>query len=237
MFQELAAYQQEIYRVLAGEIRAFAAGGGGLAFAGFVPLGIAFGALHALMPGHGKAVLALYLAGAPGSLMRGLLTALVLALTHVAMAVLIVLLALPLVSAALGAAGRAPLLEDVSRGILGLIGLWMLWRAAFPPRARHPSAEGAGVGLVAGLIPCPLTLFVMTYAVARGAPEAGLAFAAVMLAGVALTLCAVAGASILARQGLMRLVAARPSLIARTMRGLEGGAGALFIAIALLQLR
>lgn len=35
----------------------------------------------------------------------------------------------PLVSVALGSVGRAPLLEDLSRRLLGLIGLWMLSQA------------------------------------------------------------------------------------------------------------
>ncbi|WP_425459635.1 hypothetical protein [Hankyongella ginsenosidimutans] len=34
---------------------------------------------------------------------------------------------------------------------------------------------------MAGLIPCPLTLFVMTFALSRGVPEAGVAFAGVMM--------------------------------------------------------
>tara|TARA_B100000609_G_scaffold89956_1_gene71728 strand:- start:2592 stop:3305 length:714 start_codon:yes stop_codon:yes gene_type:complete len=235
LFQEIVTLQQEIYRVLAGEIRTFAGEGDWLAFASFVPLGIAFGAVHALMPGHSKSVLALYLAGSPADIVRGLATALVLSLTHVGMAVLIVLFALPVVSAVLGSAGRAPLLEDISRGFLGLIGFWMLWRAVRPSRVRHHAAEGMSVGVIAGLVPCPLTLFVMTYAASRGAPEAGLAFAAVMMIGVALTLCAVACASIFARQGIMKLVAAWPLLVERVTRGLEGCVGVMLLLIALLK--
>ena len=233
MFQEIVTLQQEIYGVLAGEIRTFAGEGDWLAFASFVPLGIAFGAVHALMPGHSKSVLALYLAGSPADIVRGLATALVLSLTHVGMAVLIVLFALPVVSAVLGSAGRAPLLEDISRGFLGLIGFWMLWRAFRPPRVRHHAAEGMSVGVIAGLIPCPLTLFIMTYSVSRGAPEVGLVFAAVMMVGVATTLCGVACASIFARQGIMRLVATRPILVERAMRSLEGCAGVTFLALSL----
>ena len=226
MLQEIAALQQEIYRVLAGEIRTFAGEGSWFALAAFVPLGIAFGAVHALMPGHGKSVLALYLAGSPASLARGLATALALSLT---------LFALPVVSFVLGSAGRAPLLEDISRGLLGLIGIWMLYRAVRRPVDRHHAAEGVAVGAIAGLVPCPLTLFVMTYSVSRGAPGAGLAFAAIMMIGVAVTLCFVAWASIFARQGLLTLIAERPALVDRTMRSLEGCAGVVFLAIAVFE--
>ncbi|MEX0408828.1 hypothetical protein ABGN05_24600 [Aquibium sp. LZ166] len=56
----------------------------------------------------------------------GLAVSLVLSFVHVGTSVLIALLSLPLVSVALGSVGRAPLLEDISRGLLGAIGLWML---------------------------------------------------------------------------------------------------------------
>jgi nickel/cobalt transporter (NicO) family protein len=44
---------------------------------------VLFGALHALMPGHGKSVLVSYHLGRPGRLWDGLLTGIVLALSHV----------------------------------------------------------------------------------------------------------------------------------------------------------
>jgi nickel/cobalt exporter len=105
---------------------------------------------------------------------------------------------------ALGSVGRAPLLEDLSRGLLGLIGLWMLWQA-FRGTGHSHGREGSLVGFMAGLIPCPLTLFVMTFAISRGVPQAGVAFAAVMMIGVVLVLAAVALAAVLSRQQLLRL--------------------------------
>jgi ABC-type nickel/cobalt efflux system permease component RcnA len=42
--------------------------------------------------------------------------------------------------------------------------------------------------MMAGQIPCPLTLFVMTIAMYRGVPAAGVLFAMVMMLGVMLTL-------------------------------------------------
>ena len=174
-----------------------------LAFLGFLPMGIFFGAVHALTPGHSKAVLATYLAGSEARIARGLLVSLTLSFTHVTIAVLIAVLSLPLVSIALGSVGRAPLLEDISRGLLGLIGPWMLWRALRHGHHHHKH-EGEAVGVMAGLIPCPLTLFVMTFAIARGVPAAGILFAGTMMIGVAITLSCVAILSILLRERLMR---------------------------------
>ncbi|RUV80638.1 ABC transporter permease, partial [Mesorhizobium sp. M1A.F.Ca.IN.022.07.1.1] len=138
----------------------------------FLPMSVVFGAAHALTPGHSKAVLATYLPGSDAKVARGLLVSITLSITHVTIAVIIAALSLPLVSVALGSVGRAPLLEDVSRGLLGLIGVWMIWRAS--SHGHHLKHEGEAVGFMAGLIPCPLTLFVMTFAMSRGVPVAGL---------------------------------------------------------------
>jgi nickel/cobalt exporter len=79
-----------------------------------MPLGILFGAIHALTPGHGKSVLASYLVGSRLAVMRGLAVAAVLAVTHVGSAVILALLAAPLITRTLGGVGRAPVLELLS---------------------------------------------------------------------------------------------------------------------------
>lgn len=236
MLQDIVSLQREIYQAFADQIRTFAAGGGWAAYFAYLPMGILFGAVHTLTPGHSKAVLATYLTGNPLSLARGLTVSLTLSFTHVVMSVLIALLSLPLVSIALGSVGRTPLLEDISRGLLGLIGLWMLYRAFRRPAHGHDHGEGALVGFMAGLVPCPLTLFVMTFAISRGVPEAGIAFAVTMMAGVALVLATVAAATVLFRQQVMHLIKCRPILFDRITRGVEGGAGLVLTLIALREL-
>lgn len=228
----LAIYelQRHIHATITGYIQDFAAGGGWLAFAALLPMGIVFGALHALTPGHSKAVLAAYVAGSPVGIGRALLTSLALSFTHVTMAVLIAVLSLPLVSVALGSIGRAPALETLSRGLLIAVGLWMIWRSlnGGGPH-RH---EGQAVGFFAGLIPCPLTLFVMTLAMSRGAAEAGIAFAGAMMGGVALTLGAVALLVVGLRVQIGRALVAYPRRFELASRGLEGAAGLALVALA-----
>ncbi|RUY20756.1 ABC transporter permease [Mesorhizobium sp. M7A.F.Ca.US.001.04.1.1] len=230
LFQTLVEFQRTIYLALAEQIKLLSAGGGWLAFMAFLPMGVLFGAAHALTPGHSKAVLATYLAGSEAKVARGLLVSLTLSFTHVTIAVLIAVLSLPLVSIALGSVGRAPLLEDISRGLLGLIGAWMVWRAL--RHRHHHKHEGEVVGVMAGLVPCPLTLFVMTFAIVRGVPVAGLLFAGTMMIGVAITLCSVAVLSILLRESLMHFVESRPRLFDAITRTIEGLAGAALVALA-----
>lgn len=231
LLQELVAIQREIYLAFADRIGNFAETGDWQLLAAYLPMGIVFGAVHALTPGHSKAVLAIYLTGSTATLPRALVVSIALSFTHVTMSVLIALFSLPLVSVALGSVGRAPLLEDLSRGLLGLIGLWMLWQA-FRGTGHTHGREGSLVGFMAGLIPCPLTLFVMTFATSRGVPQAGVAFAAVMMIGVVLVLAAVALAAALFRQQLLRLLAAWPRVVDAVTRTTQVTVGLILVAVA-----
>jgi ABC-type nickel/cobalt efflux system permease component RcnA len=196
-------------------------------------MGIAFGAVHAMTPGHSKSVLATYLTGSSMKARRALLVSMALSFTHVTMAVVIALLALPLVSHSFGNAGSAPLLQAVSRGLLGLIGAWMLWSALFRPAHTHSGQEGIAVGLMAGLIPCPLTLFVMTFAMIHQVAITGILFAITMMIGVGVTLSAFALLSVAFREQLARLLKTRPRLLTATSKTIEAAAGAILLAVAI----
>jgi nickel/cobalt exporter len=230
----LVGLQQWIRAAVTDEMNAFeAARSLGLLLA-MLPLGIVFGAVHAITPGHGKTVLASYLVGSRLGLWWSLGVAGVLSATHVASAVLLALVGAPLLARTITGAGRSDLIEDVSRGLIALIGVWLLVRAI--RGARHPHGEGVVVGFVAGLIPCPLTLFAMVLAISRGIPEAGIAFALAMLIGIALTLSAVAIATALMRDRMALFLERHGGSVARITRGLDAVAGVLLIAIGVAQL-
>lgn len=144
---------------------------------------------------------------------------------------ILALTAAPLITRTLGGAGQAPLLEALSRGMLGLIGLWFLVCAV--RGQAHRRHEGVAVGIIAGLIPCPLTFFAMFLALARGVPEAGLTFALAMFLGVGLTLAVVAGLVILARTWFVIMVANYGVSMQRMSRLLEGLTGAMLVTISI----
>jgi nickel/cobalt transporter (NicO) family protein len=227
--------QRWIYATLTGGVTEFADTRNWAALAAVFPLGILFGAIHALTPGHGKSVLASYLVGSRLAVLRSLAVAGVLALTHVGSAVILALLAAPLINRTLGSGvGRAPALELLSWGMLTLIGLWLLIRAL---RGRgHTHHEGLMVGVIAGLIPCPLTLFVMVYALAHAVPVAGLSFAVAMLLGITLTLSAVTLAVILARDGVIYFLERHGGSIAKLSRLLDAMSGGLLLVIGVVEL-
>jgi nickel/cobalt exporter len=229
----LIAVQGWIRQSITTDLSAFAATRDWAALVLILPLGVVFGAVHALTPGHGKTVLASYLVGSRLAVVRGLGVAGTLALTHVGLAVIIALTAAPLITRTLGGAGQAPILEALSRGMLGLIGLWFLVRAFRGQTHQH--REGLMVGVIAGLIPCPLTLFAMFLALARGVPEAGLTFALSMVLGVGLPLAVVAGLVVLARDWVVTVMASHGASLERLSRLLEGLTGALLVAIGIME--
>ncbi|MEM9629761.1 MAG: ABC transporter permease [Pseudomonadota bacterium] len=197
--------------------------------------GVMFGAIHALTPGHSKTILISYLAGSRHGAVRALAVSSLLATTHVLMAVFIALFASQLMERSLTQAGRAPDLEVLSRSLLIAIGFWLLLRA-FKKRPRHSEREGLSVAITAGLVPCPLTLFVMVLAMSRGIPEAGLMFAASMLAGIAITLGTVAILTVAARKLFVSMMARGGSAIDTVSRILDGLAGSFIVLFAALDL-
>jgi len=165
-----------------------------------------FGAVHALMPGHGKAVLVSYYLGRPSDLRQGLLSGLILALTHVGTAVVLVLTGVVVVSRAFAVGGRAPAFETASATMITLIGVLLLWRALRSPQHVHVR-DGRALAFVTALVPCPLTTFIMTYALVRGVLVLGLVVTTAMAAGMVATIGGFAIASILAREHCVLLLA------------------------------
>jgi nickel/cobalt exporter len=80
-------------------------------------------------------------------------------------------------------------------------------------------------------------LFVMTFAISRNVPEAGVAFAAVMMIAVALVLGAVAVAAVLFRQQLLRLLATRPRAVDAVTRAVQIVAGLVLVVVAATAVR
>ena len=234
MWTLLFDVQRTIYSALTSEITAYSSSRDMAALLAVLPIGIVFGAAHALTPGHSKSVLAAYVLGSGLKPARALLTSFVLSVTHITSAVLLAVVANSLVQRTLVGAGRAPALEWTSRVMLVAIGLWLIYRAI--KSKPHVHGEGVTTGFIAGLIPCPLTLFVMTLALSRGAPEAGLAFLVSMLLGVASILGAVALIFAVARNTLVHLFDQNGVAITRVSRGLDAVAGAALTSIALSEL-
>jgi len=225
--------QQKIRDVLVAEFSRYAAAPEFSLLVWLVPLGIVFGAVHALTPGHSKMVLASYVLGSRLSVLRSLAVSSALAFVHVASALVLALTTAALVKATLGGAGRAPALEIVSGALLAVLGVWLLWRGY--RHRSHLHNEGIVVGAAAGLIPCPLTLFTMFLAQSRGVPEVGVAFAGMMMLGVALTLSLVAMGTVFARERLLAFIEKHGASTTHALNIFDIVTGALLIAAGVLR--
>ena len=164
----------------------------------------AWGALHALSPGHGKAMVAAYLVGARGTARHAVALGATVTLTHTAGVFALGLVALGL--------SEYVLPEDLypwlnlASGLLVLgVGASVL-RKNLRAAARHHHhttittattrrraalvARIVAMGTAAGLIPCPSALVVLLGAIAQGQIALGMVMIVAFSLGLATTLTA-----------------------------------------------
>jgi nickel/cobalt transporter (NicO) family protein len=194
---------------------------------------ILFGAVHALMPGHGKTVLVSYHLGKEARPFEGFLNGAILALTHVGLAVVLVLAGFAVISRAFAYGGRTPQFEFASGVLIVLIGVFLLWRS-LSHRHHAAASDGKALALVTGMVPCPLTTFVLSYALARNILAAGLAVTAAMTIGMIGAIGSIALLAALARNRFMALLARTESLRYRIGMGLEIAGALAVLALGLL---
>lgn len=122
------SFQRDAQNALAGALRALRAGQPG-AVSGFLVLCFTHGFLHALGPGHGKAVIAAYAAASPASLRRLTGLAALSSLAQAAVAVMLVYVAVWLLDGARDRIeGLARLIEPLSFATIAVLGLMLVAR-------------------------------------------------------------------------------------------------------------
>jgi ABC-type nickel/cobalt efflux system permease component RcnA len=209
----------------AGLFEDAAAGEGVLALLLLAALG--WGALHALSPGHGKAMVAAYLVGTRGTARHAVALGATVTVTHT-----IGVFALGLVTLALSQyvlpEDLYPWLTLVSGLLVVVIGAGVLRSRLRARRAAHAhdhhhehdhdvSWRGLiGMGAAAGLIPCPSALVVLLGAISQHEVALGLLLIVAFSAGLAATLTALGLTVVYARRMTtrLRIPAALPALSA-----------------------
>ena len=195
----------------------------------------AYGAVHALGPGHGKFVVVSYFLGREARVMRGVVMAVQIAVVHVIAAIVIVWLADLVLRGGFGLGlSDVPGVRAASFLIIVGIGIYMLYqavRASLRARAHrahghehgHPHghghghdhrhghshggrAEGGILALAAGMVPCPGAVLIMLYAVANDMIYPGSLLVAAMSLGIGSSICVLGVGAILARQAAMRVM-------------------------------
>ena len=202
-----------------------AAAGRGLLI-GFLLAAFGWGALHALSPGHGKTMVAAYLAGSRGRPRDAVLLGATVTVTHTAGVFALGFVALGLAGSVLPE-DLYPWLELVAGALVLGVGLGVL-----RSRARHRREHAHGhshehhhhdhdrrnilaLGASAGLIPCPSALVVLLGAVAQHEIGLGLVLIVAFSLGLATTLTGIGLGVVLAQRRLSRVrVSARMRRVA-----------------------
>ena len=227
----LIAIQGWLYRGMASGLGDVASGDTRAIFVAMAAA-VLFGAVHAMMPGHGKTVLVSYHLGQPGKLREGIANGTILTLTHVGLALVLVLAGFAVISRAFAQGGRTPQFEVVSGVMVALIGAFLLWRSTRGDHHMH-ERDGRTLAFVTGMVPCPLTTFIMSYALARGLLAAGLAVTAAMALGMIATIGGIALAAAFARDRFMGLLARTETWRHRVGRGLEMSGSVMVLVFGL----
>jgi ABC-type nickel/cobalt efflux system permease component RcnA len=173
-----------------------------------------WGAAHALTPGHGKAIVAGYLVGTKGRPLDAVLLGGIVTVTHTigvfALGLVTLLLSQFIVPEAL-----YPWLTLASGLLVVGVGASVLWSRA---RRRghehhhhdhdhdHVGRRGLlGVGVAAGLLPCPSALVVLLSAIALHRIGFGLALILAFSVGLAATITSIGLVAVLAKRAFSRI--------------------------------
>lgn len=214
-----------------------------------VAFALLLGAIHAMTPGHGKAVVFSYFLGARAKPWGGMVMALKIAGTHVLSAVALVAIFGSAASMFGRPTGVAQGVQVASYALIVAVGIWLLYRAI--RETRYPRQSGCAhshdhsrglLPFAIGLLPCPMTMLIMTFAIAHATLAAGLVLALFLGIGIAATIALIGTTGIVARMGIFARLDPNGRVYTTAINGLQiascfaiVGMGAIFLAGALGQ--
>jgi nickel/cobalt transporter (NicO) family protein len=187
-------------------------------------LAAVFGAVHALLPGHGKTIMAAYLVGAGGRVRQAVQVGLAVALMHTAS---VLALGLAVLGLTAYAPERAyPWLTLASGLVVLALGSYLVWSRGLRRRHSHRHMEGphdhdgshthshqgedrplsrkglAGLALAGGILPSPTAMLVLLSTVHQHRVGFGLALIASFSLGLAGALVVVGCVALRARRAV-----------------------------------
>ena len=216
----------------------------GGAFWTFMLLAFAYGAAHALGPGHGKILAASYFLHRQSSVRQVLFYSYLSMVLHVLSAAGLVLggkyLLQMSASRAVDDMGR--LLQDVSYGMLLLVGLCLLVgtvrncrakavdsdASSATPDAATPWKSLSGLALATGLVPCPGASLVLIFSISMGILGTGLLAMIAISLGMGFCLAAISLLVMHCRRGMLKCLDSRSNTL-RAAHCLLSLAGSLLI--------
>jgi ABC-type nickel/cobalt efflux system permease component RcnA len=227
--------QRDLYAALGAQIRALGESTGGAV--GAVTFALALGAVHALTPGHGKAVVFTYFVGGGARVWAGAAMALKVAAAHVLSAGALVAVFGSAVMMFGRPTGPAQWLQATSYAAIALTGAWLLYRAV-SEAARdvehvhaHAHSHTGLLPFAVGLLPCPMTMLILTFAAANATVAIGVVLSLFLGIGIAATIAVVGSAGILVRRGLLGRLDPEARLYRRVIDFLQIASALVILAL------
>lgn len=146
------------------------------------------GALHALEPGHGKSIMAVFVMGTDADLKDALLLGLTIVFSHMIVVVALGIASIYLVEA-LNVDATHDIMSFIGGAILIGVGIWILRKFYHPHEHAIDTKKGViAIGLSTGLIPCPAALAVLLFSISNNQVYNGLIYVLVFSAGLAMAI-------------------------------------------------
>lgn len=213
----------------------------------FLAFSFLYGIVHAIGPGHGKAVVCSYFLANPGSFLTGAIMGNAITFVHMGSAAVAVGLAYLIFSTGMGGFAEASRqLQPASYALLTLMGVGLTIKAIVDlvrgrktednscAEAKPEESENIKrvlmVSLVTGLVPCPGAAVILAFAIGQNIMWAGILAIIAMAMGMGLTTTLFAWGAVIARSATFRLSAANGTLVRWLGAGLSVS-GAAFIAV------
>lgn len=172
----------------------------------FITSAFILGALHALEPGHGKSVMAIFVMGTDADLKDALLLGLTIVISHVT-----VIIALGILSVYLLKTLNVDLTHDIMSLIGGIllivVGIWIIRK--FIHKHEHTvdlKKSVVAIGLSTGLIPCPAALALLLLGISNNQIYAGLVYVLIFSLGLAFSIVVMSTVFVKSRNVLKRYV-------------------------------
>ncbi|MBI5043481.1 MAG: high frequency lysogenization protein HflD [Nitrospirae bacterium] len=146
------------------------------------------GILHALSPGHGKAIVGAYLVGSKGRIIDAVLLGIIVTLTHTGGVILLGIAAV--IASAYIIPEKVQQASSLISGILiFIVGGWLLYRQNHHSNNSSPAAPSLNMllalGISGGIVPCPEALVVLLMAIGSGKILSGLIYVFIFSFGLA----------------------------------------------------
>lgn len=146
------------------------------------------GALHALEPGHGKSIMAVFVMGTDADLKDALLLGLTIVFSHIIVVVALGIASIYLVEA-LNVDATHDIMSLIGGAILIGVGIWILRKFFHPHEHAIDTKKGViAIGLSTGLIPCPAALAVLLFSISNNQVYNGLIYVLIFSAGLSMAI-------------------------------------------------